>query len=57
MKRPHRAAHRIAWIVLTVLVAIGFTLALVQRKPQKKSAQSSFLHASYPPVTSEEQVR
>lgn len=36
MKRAHRSSHRLIWIVLTLVVAIGFTMALVKRKPQKK---------------------
>lgn len=38
MKRSHRSAHRFIWITLAILIAIGFTMALVKRKPQKKTA-------------------
>ncbi|MCC2095857.1 MAG: hypothetical protein KDJ29_03145 [Hyphomicrobiales bacterium] len=38
MKRAHRTAHRTIWIVLAILIAAGFTMALVKRKPQKKKA-------------------
>jgi hypothetical protein len=38
MKQRHRTAHRTIWIILAILIAAGFTLALVQRKPQKKKA-------------------
>lgn len=36
MRRSHRRAHQAIWLVLTVLVAIGFTMALAKRKPPKK---------------------
>ncbi|MGE3247046.1 MAG: hypothetical protein AB7F96_15670 [Beijerinckiaceae bacterium] len=38
MKRGHRAAHRVIWIVLALLIAAGFAMALVKRKPQKKAS-------------------
>jgi hypothetical protein len=38
MNLQHRAAHRTIWIILAILIAAGFTMALVQRKPQKKKA-------------------
>ncbi len=41
MKRPHRSAHRLIWITLAILIATGFTMALVKRKPQKKTALPS----------------
>ncbi len=36
MQRGHRSAHRFLWVVLTIAVASGFTLALLWRKPQPK---------------------
>jgi uncharacterized membrane protein YjgN (DUF898 family) len=33
MTRSHRSAHRIVWIALAVIVATGFTMALVLRPP------------------------
>ena len=33
MTRSHRLAHRLIWPALAVLVALGFTLALVKRPP------------------------
>jgi hypothetical protein len=33
MRRPHRVAHRLLWPVLALAVALGFTLALVERPP------------------------
>lgn len=38
MKQRHRIAHRTIWIILAILITAGFTLALVQRKPQEKKA-------------------
>jgi hypothetical protein len=31
MRRAHRSAHRRLWPVLTLVVALGFTLALLWR--------------------------
>ena len=39
MNRRHRAIHRKVWPVLAVLVALGFTLALVLRPPPEPPAQ------------------
>jgi hypothetical protein len=33
MTRGHRRFHRLLWPVLAVVVALGFTLALVKRPP------------------------
>ena len=33
MTRGHRAVHRLLWPVLAVIVALGFTMALVKRPP------------------------
>jgi hypothetical protein len=33
MTRGHRMVHRLLWPVLAVLVAIGFTMALIKRPP------------------------
>ena len=53
MKRSHRKAHRVVWLVLTLLVAIGFTMALVNRKPQKKKkAQTPAIEQVSPVKTS-----
>ena len=38
MTRGHRTVHRILWPVLAVIVAIGFTLALVKRPPPEPPA-------------------
>ena len=40
MTRGHRMFHRMLWPVLAVLVALGFTLALVKRPPLEQPAQS-----------------
>ena len=36
MTRGHRRIHRLLWPVLAILVAFGFTMALVKRPPQEK---------------------
>lgn len=41
MKRAHRKAHGVIWIALGLLIAAGLTMALVNRKPQKKKAGSN----------------
>jgi hypothetical protein len=41
MTRKHRFAHRIVWSVLTVLVALGFTMSLVLRPPPDPPAEST----------------
>ena len=33
MTRGHRRIHRLLWPVLAVVVALGFTMALVKRPP------------------------
>ena len=33
MTRGHRTVHRLVWPVLAILVAFGFTMALVKRPP------------------------
>ena len=33
MTRGHRAVHRILWPALALIVALGFTLALIKRPP------------------------
>jgi hypothetical protein len=40
MTRGHRTVHRLLWPVLAVLVALGFTLALVQRPLPEQPAQA-----------------
>ena len=36
MTRGHRAVHRMLWPALAVLVAVGFTMALVLRPPPEQ---------------------
>ena len=36
MTQGHRAAHRFIWPVLAILVALGFTMALVLRPPPEQ---------------------
>jgi len=43
MRRAHRSAHRAIWIAVTLVTAIGFTLALVWRKPPPKPAHLEIL--------------
>lgn len=33
MRRPHRSVHRVVWPLLALIVACGFTLALILRAP------------------------
>jgi hypothetical protein len=33
MRRAHRSVHRKLWPLLTLLVAIGFAIALIYRSP------------------------
>ena len=40
MTRGHRTVHRLLWPLLAMLVALGFTLALVKRPPPEPPAQS-----------------
>jgi hypothetical protein len=37
MTRGHRTIHRLLWPLLAVVVALGFTMALVKRPPQEKA--------------------
>ena len=36
MTRGHRTFHRMLWPVLAVIVALGFTMALVMRPPPEQ---------------------
>jgi len=38
MTRGHRTVHRLLWPVLALLVALGFTMALVKRPPPELPA-------------------
>jgi hypothetical protein len=38
MTRGHRTVHRIVWPLLAVLVALGFTMALIKRPPPEPPA-------------------
>jgi hypothetical protein len=38
MTRGHRAFHRILWPVLALVIALGFTMALVMRPPPEMPA-------------------
>ena len=38
MTRGHRTVHRMLWPALAVLVALGFTMALVKRPPPERPA-------------------
>jgi hypothetical protein len=38
MTRGHRAFHRILWPVLALVIALGFTMALVLRPPPEMPA-------------------
>jgi hypothetical protein len=40
MTRGHRNVHRLLWPVLAVIVAFGFTMALVKRVPPEPPAQA-----------------
>jgi hypothetical protein len=40
MTRGHRTVHRLIWPVLAVVVALGFTLALVKRPPPESPPSS-----------------
>ncbi len=41
MRRAHRAFHRLIWPVLAILVAAGFTLALLGRPPPEPAEVST----------------
>jgi hypothetical protein len=41
MTRGHRSVHRVLWPALALLVALGFTMALVLRPPPEPPAQST----------------
>ena len=36
MTHGHRTVHRLLWPVLAILVALGFTMALVKRPPPEQ---------------------
>ena len=38
MTRGHRKVHRLLWPALAVVIALGFTMALVKRPPPEPSA-------------------
>jgi hypothetical protein len=40
MTRGHRTVHGLLWPVLAIVVALGFTLALVKRPPPEPPANS-----------------
>lgn len=40
MTRGHRRFHRMLWPALALIVALGFTMALVKRPPPDPPAQS-----------------
>jgi len=40
MTRGHRRVHRLLWPVLAVVVALGFTMALVKRPPPELPVQA-----------------
>jgi hypothetical protein len=40
MTRGHRTVHRLLWPALAVIVALGFSMALVLRPPPEPPAQS-----------------
>jgi hypothetical protein len=40
MTHRHRNLHRLLWPVLAVIVALGFTMALVKRLPPEPPAQA-----------------
>ena len=41
MTRGHRTIHRMLWPVLAIVVALGFTMALVKRPPPEQPAASA----------------
>jgi hypothetical protein len=41
MTRGHRAFHRMLWPALALIVAFGFTMALVLRPPPETPADSA----------------
>jgi hypothetical protein len=40
MTRGHRRVHRLIWLALALVVAFGFTMALVLRPPPEPPAQA-----------------
>jgi hypothetical protein len=40
MTRGHRTVHRLIWPALALIVAFGFTMALVHRPPPEPAASS-----------------
>jgi len=41
MTRGHRTVHRLLWPLLALLVAVGFTKALVKRPPPEQPANDA----------------
>jgi hypothetical protein len=41
MTRGHRTVHRLLWPALAIVVALGFTMALVKRPPPEPPAHSA----------------
>ena len=41
MTRGHRTFHRMLWPALAVIVALGFTMALVLRPPPEQPAPAA----------------
>jgi hypothetical protein len=41
MRRPHRSAHRVLWILLALAVALGLATALVLRAPPAHAAAAA----------------
>jgi hypothetical protein len=41
MTSGHRTVHRLLWPVLAVIVALGFTMALVKRPPPEPPADNA----------------
>ncbi len=41
MTRGHRSFHRMIWPALAVIVALGFTMALVLRPPPEQPAAAA----------------
>ena len=47
MTRGHRTVHRLLWPVLAIVVALGFTLALVKRPPPEPPASRRARRRAY----------
>ena len=41
MTRGHRTVHRLLWPLLALVVALGFTMALVKRPPPEQRADNA----------------